>query len=96
MPGEIIAGIAIAEVFGWVWDTFGKDIVKASAEASTKPLKMQWNTFNLKRAAERYAEDMKQQHNIMHIWRMAKPVPLEGIFTHVNHINFLHDSVGFS
>jgi len=80
MPGEILAGIAIAKVFGWIWDQFGKDIVTSSAET----LKTPWNKFNLKRAAEQYTEKMKELHNIVQIWRMAKPVPLEGIFTHVN------------
>ena len=38
MPGEILVGIAIAKTFKWIWDSFGKDIVKSSTKTSAQSL----------------------------------------------------------
>lgn len=80
MPGEIIAGLAIAKTFGWIWNNFGKDIIKSSG----KLLKVSWEKFEIHRAAECYAEDMKRQYGSISIFSMTSPIPLEGIFTQVH------------
>ncbi|MFX0197645.1 MAG: NACHT domain-containing protein [Candidatus Hodarchaeota archaeon] len=80
MPGEIIAGLAIAKTFEWVWKNFGKDIIKSSA----KHLKAPWERFEIRQAAKRYAEDMKRLYGVINIFAMTTPIPLEGIFTQVH------------
>jgi hypothetical protein len=81
MPGsEIIASGAFIEIFKWVWQNLGKDITESSAKGLTKA----WEEFKHHRAAQRYAEQMKKQHDIVHIWRMSSPISLEEIFTDVN------------
>ena len=77
---EAVASVALTQIFSWTWKKFEDDIV----ESSTGSLKKMWTKFELSRAAERYTEDMKRQYGFMHIWRMARPIPLEKIFTHVH------------
>ena len=71
---------AIVKAFEWIWKSFGKDIVKSS----TDHLKTPWQKFEYKRAAQRYADDMKRQYGIIQILNMSSPVSLEGIFTNVD------------
>jgi len=60
----------------WFWETFGKDLAKTL----TKDV---WNTLNWAAAAQRYRQHLYKQYSQIHIFGMAEPVPLEGVFTHV-------------
>ncbi len=77
IPG---AETALVETFKWVWKFFGKDITKNT----TKKAKDKWESFGFEKAAQKYADKMKDLYGTMKIWRMASPIELEGIFTHIN------------
>jgi hypothetical protein len=61
----------------WLWDAFGKDIVKYAANQL-------WDGFNWLSAAQRYRDNLYEQYKEVQIFGQPEPVPLEGIFTHLN------------
>lgn len=70
----------IDTIFIWIWENFSDDIIKFSKEH----LKTSWQKFGFKQAAKRYGESIKEQNDVVQIWRMSRPVSLKKIFTHVN------------
>lgn len=67
----------LAEIFEWIWTTFGKDIAKFSTKRA-------WKKFEFHKAAEKYTKEMQRKHGFIRILDMTTPLSLEGMFTHVN------------
>lgn len=61
----------------WVWDKYGKSLT----DNATSALKGRWDKFRWNDAAEKYRAKVKKLYGTMQIMGMAKPVPLEDIFT---------------
>jgi hypothetical protein len=60
----------------WLWDKFGKEIVRQLANRA-------WRYVTWAEAASRYRENLYKRYKEIHIFGQPEPVPLEGIFTHV-------------
>jgi len=76
--------VALGPIFKWVWDEYGKDIISKSFAKSSDVIKSKWNKAQIEKAAKAYTAEIKRQYGKMQIIGMAQPIPLEGIFTHVN------------
>lgn len=63
----------------WIWDKYGETVV----EKATGAIKDRWNKFKWRGAAEDYRAKIKKLYGTMQIMGMAKPVPLDDIFTDV-------------
>jgi predicted NACHT family NTPase len=64
----------------WLWETFGNPITSFFAGiAGQIHTASQW-----KQAAKRYRENLYKQYNRIQIFGQSEPVPLEGVFTHLN------------
>src|SRR3989440_722094 len=61
----------------WLWDKYGKTVTDKTA-GGVKDL---WEKFKWKDAAEKYRAKIKKLYGTMQIMGMAKPVPLDDIFT---------------
>ncbi len=63
----------------WAWDRYGKTLTDKAAGA----VKGRWDQFKWKEAAEKYRAKIITLYGTMQIMGMAKPVPLDDIFTDV-------------
>lgn len=63
----------------WLWDVYGKSVV----DKALGLVKVRWEKFNWKQAAENYRQKIRTRYGTMHIFGMAEPVSLEGIYTDV-------------
>jgi predicted NACHT family NTPase len=61
----------------WLWDKYGETVTEKTAGA----VKGSWDKFKWIDAAERYRAKVKKLYGTMQIMGMAKPVPLDDIFT---------------
>jgi NACHT domain/NACHT C-terminal Helical domain 2 len=72
-----ISSLTVTAAGAWLWDKYGEAVTSKTAGA----LKGRWDKFKWKDAAERYRAKMKKLYGTMQIMGMAKPVPLDDIFT---------------
>ena len=68
---------ALAAIFTWVWDQYGKTIVDRAGKAV-------WERLRWEDRALAYGQKVQRLYGTMQILGQAKPVPLEGIFTAVS------------
>jgi NACHT domain len=68
---------SLIPVGAWLWDKYGKTVVDKTAGA----VKGRWNEFKWNDAAEKYRDKIKKLYGTMQIMGMARPVPLDDIFT---------------
>ncbi len=68
---------ALAAIFAWVWDQYGKDITSKSARAV-------WERLRWEDRAFAYAEKVRRLYGTMQILGQPRPVPLEGIYTAIS------------
>src|SRR2546421_12851546 len=61
----------------WLWDKYGKSVIDKAAGG----LKDLWEKVQWKDEAEKYRAKIKKLYGTMQIMGMAKPVPLDDIFT---------------
>jgi hypothetical protein len=61
----------------WAWDKYGKSLTDKAASI----LKGRWDKFRWNDASEKYRAKVKKLYGTMQIMGMAKPVPLDDIFT---------------
>src|SRR5256714_3060549 len=61
----------------WLWKEYGKSVIDKAAGG----LKEQWKKFKWNDAAENYRKRIKKLYGTMQIMGMARPVPLDDIFT---------------
>ena len=61
----------------WLWEKYGTNVTAKTAVA----VKGQWDRFKWGDAAERYRAKINKLYGTMQIMGMAKPVPLDDIFT---------------
>jgi predicted NACHT family NTPase len=66
-----------SSVGAWVWEKYGKKVMDKTAGA----VKDQWDKFKFKDAAEAYRKKIKKLYGTMQIMGMARPVPLDDIFS---------------
>ncbi|HJQ30621.1 MAG TPA: NACHT domain-containing protein [Pyrinomonadaceae bacterium] len=66
-----------AAATAWAWDKYGKSLTDNAALA----LKARWGKFRWGDASEKYRAKVKKLYGTMQIMGMAKPVPLDDIFT---------------
>lgn len=79
IEGPMDEKIIAIQVSTWLWDIYGKSVVDKTVGMAQK----QWDKFNWKQAAEKYQQKIKTRYGAMHIFGMAEPVSLEGIYTDV-------------
>ncbi len=72
-----MAAITIPLAGAWLWDKFGKDVLKTAAKGL-------WTGVNWLDAARHYRDNLHRQYAHIQIFGQPEPVPLEGIFTHVH------------
>jgi hypothetical protein len=73
MPIETILPLAGA----WLWSNYGKDVAAKAFNAG----KEKWDESKWEAAAKAYRAKIIKHYNSMQIMGMAKPVPLDDIFT---------------
>lgn len=61
----------------WLWDKYGETVTNKATDA----IKGGWKRFKWKDAAENYRAKIIELYDSMQIMGMAKPVPLDDIFT---------------
>lgn len=71
-PTTIAASVGV-----WAWNKYGKTISDRAGSA----FKTRWDKFTWTHAADVYCEKVKKLYGTMQIMGMAKPVPLDDIFT---------------
>jgi len=68
---------SLIPIGAWLWDKYGATVTDKTAGA----VKEGWHKFKWHDAAERYRTKIKKLYGTMQIMGMAKPVPLDNIFT---------------
>lgn len=68
---------ALAAIFTWVWDQYGKTIVDRAGKAV-------WERLSWKDRALAYGQKVQRLYGTMQILGQARPVPLEGVYTAVS------------
>jgi len=68
---------SLIPVGAWAWDKYGKTVTDKAADA----FKSRWHKFKWNDAAEEYRSRIIKLYDSMQIMGMAKPVPLDDIFT---------------
>lgn len=68
---------ALAAIFAWVWEQYGKTIVDKAGKAV-------WERLRWEDRALAYGQKVQRLYGTMQILGQAKPVPLEGIFTAIS------------
>jgi energy-coupling factor transporter ATP-binding protein EcfA2 len=61
----------------WAWDKYGKTLT----DKAVGGVKGHWDKFRWNEAAEKYRAKIKKLYGTMQIMGMAKPIPLDHIFT---------------
>lgn len=69
--------LTITAAGAWAWDQYGKSLTDKAASA----LKGRWDRFRWDDAAEKYRAKIRKLYGTMQIMGMARPVPLDDIFT---------------
>lgn len=78
MPPDPVTKTALGIKAGaWVWDKFGKSLTSKAFGAA----KDKWDESRWKTASEAYRRKVIELYDSMQIMGMAKPVPLDNIFT---------------
>ncbi|MDQ3253908.1 MAG: NACHT domain-containing protein, partial [Acidobacteriota bacterium] len=77
MPVDPLTTTVLSGISAWVWEKYGQTVTDKTAGA----VKGRWDEFKWKDAAERYRAKIKTLYGTMQIMGMAKPVPLDDIFT---------------
>ncbi len=77
MPIDPLTTTALTGIGAWGWDKYGKTLADKVGGA----FKDRWEKFKWKGAAEDYRAKIKKLYGTMKIMGMAKPVPLDDIFT---------------
>jgi predicted NACHT family NTPase len=77
VPTDPLTTTAISGIGAWSWDKYGKTLTDKAAGA----VKGHWDKFRWKTAAEKYREKIIKLYDSMQIMGMAKPIPLDDIFT---------------
>jgi hypothetical protein len=77
VPTDPVTISLLSGVGAWFWDKYGK----AVADKTTGAVKGRWEKLKWKDAAEAYRARIKKLYGTMQIMGMAKPVPLDDIFT---------------
>ncbi|HEX8068380.1 MAG TPA: NACHT domain-containing protein [Pyrinomonadaceae bacterium] len=80
MPVDPLTTTALTAAGAWVWDKYGKSLTDKAAGA----LKDRWKKFKWRNAAGKYRRKVKELYGTMQIMGMARPVPLDNIFTEVH------------
>ena len=68
---------ALAAIFTWVWDQYGKTIVDRAGKAV-------WERLRWEDRALAYGQKVQRLYGEMQILGQAQPVPLEGIYTAIS------------
>ena len=77
MPVDPLTTTALSGIGAWVWEKYGGTVTDKTAGV----VKGRWDKFKWKDAAEKYRAKIKKLYGTMQIMGMAKPVPLDDIFT---------------
>ncbi|NCC36724.1 MAG: NACHT domain-containing protein, partial [Chloroflexia bacterium] len=71
----------------WLWESYGKDafawLVKRLGKNLEDLKHAGWEKIDWARASQTYRQAMLRRYNSMHIFGMARPVPLSDVFTDV-------------
>jgi hypothetical protein len=77
VPTDPVTPTLLSAAGAWVWDKYGKTVTDKTAGT----VKGRWEKFKWRDAAEEYRARIKKHYGTMQIMGMAKPVPLDDIFT---------------